>query len=115
MCLLINCLSSWSSPIFEAEAVISYLEMFSFGYELSLPVNCFYHFTSSLASSGRVLQQKAAELNSLGPGVCPGPASSWGAALGAALGTGDPCRGGHGGCCSLTCRGGLGPALRTHP
>ena len=94
MCLLINCLSSWSSPIFEGEAVISYLEMFSFGYELSLPVNCFYHCTSSLASSGRVLQQKAAEPNSLGLGVCPGPARSRGAALGAALGTGDPCSGG---------------------
>ena len=64
------------SHIFEGEAVISYLEMFSFGYELSLPVNCFYHHTSSLASSGRVLWQEAAERKSLGPGVCPGPASS---------------------------------------
>ena len=78
------------SHIFEGEAVISYLEMFSFGYELSLPVNCFYHRTSSLASSGRVLWQEAAERKSLGPGGLPRPSQLPGSSSGRSSGHRDP-------------------------
>lgn len=97
------------SHIFEGEAVISYLEMFSFGYELSLPVNCFYHRTSSLASSGRVLWQEAAERKSLGPGGLPRPSQLPGSSSGRSSGHRDPCQWGGGGCCSPTFREGLGP------